>query len=129
MVATSKNVAVKTKEVAKQPVLALNVDTGGLEGIKKQSQNELSCVIWLKFVYYTAEGPCKKKACLEEPDKSYQLGLPPKDVDLIDLCSSSEENDVTATSNSVSDPSLSQQLEKKKLVPTIKVLFLNQDSC
>lgn len=45
MVATSKNVAVKTKEVAKQPVLALNVDTGGLEGIKKQSQNELSCVI------------------------------------------------------------------------------------
>jgi len=34
MVATSKNVAVKTKEVAKQPVLALNVDTGGLEGIK-----------------------------------------------------------------------------------------------
>jgi hypothetical protein len=36
MVATSKNVAVKTKEVAKQPVLSLNVDTGGLEGIKKQ---------------------------------------------------------------------------------------------
>ena len=72
-------------------------------------------------MFSTAEEPGGNKAHFEEPSNGIQIGLPIKNVDLIDLCSSSEENDASAASNLVNEFSLSQQGKTKKFTTKKKV--------